>query len=165
MPQANLVFSSTVRDSDRQAVREIVESTGFFRPDEVDVAVELVDECLAKGPEASGYHFLFADLGPRAVGYACFGPIACTTHSYDLFWIAVHEDQRGQGLGKELLRRSEEAIARLGGRRVWIETSSTPKYDPTRGFYLSRGYIEEARLKEFYAPGDDKVVYSKTVGL
>ena len=155
-------YREDVRSSDAQAVREIVKSTGFFRPDEVEVAVELVEERLKTGAEKSGYYFVFADDAQgRTIGYTCFGPIACTVQSYDLFWIAVHSDCRGSGLGRELMRRSEDAIRKLGGRRVYIETSSQPQYESTRGFYLKLGCIEEARLKEFYAPGDDKVIYVK----
>lgn len=163
MTTQSLTFREDVRPADVQAVRDIILSTGFFRPDEVDVAVELVEENLAKGAETSGYHFIFAESEGETIGYACFGPIACTIGSYDLFWIAVHDKCRGKGAGKEILRRSEEAVARMKGRRLYIETSSQPKYEPTRAFYLRTDYVEEARLKEFYAPGDDKVIYVKAL--
>ena len=149
-----------VLPSDREHVRRIVESTGFFRADEVDVAVELVDERLAKGP-ASGYEFVLADRGDRAVGYACFGPIACTIGSYDLYWIAVDAEQQGTGLGRLLLNAAEDAIRCAGGRHVYIETSNRPQYTPTRGFYDRCGYRLAAVLPDFYAPGDGKVIYVK----
>jgi ribosomal protein S18 acetylase RimI-like enzyme len=154
------VLRADVRPADRDHVRRIVESTGFFRADEVDVAVELVDERLAKGP-ASGYEFVFADRGGRTVGYACFGPIACTIGSYDLFWIAVDRDQQGTGLGRLLLKAAEEAIRSADGRHVYIETSNRPQYTPTRGFYERCGCHLAAVLPDFYAPGDDKVIYVK----
>jgi GNAT superfamily N-acetyltransferase len=157
-----LVLRSDVVPADVDAVRAITESTGFFRPDEIDVAVSLVEERLAKGEE-SGYHFLFAEEESRTAGYACFGPIACTVGSYDLFWIAVHADFQGKGLGKTLLRDSERAIGELDGRRIYIETSSKPQYAPTRNFYLTCGYTEAAILEDFYAPGDSKVIYVKVI--
>ena len=160
MTNAECRLRDQVTPSDREHVRRIVESTGFFRTDEVDVAVELVDERLAKGP-ASGYEFVFADRGGRAVGYACFGPIACTIGSYDLYWIAVDADQQGTGLGRLLLNAAEDAIRRGGGRHVYIETSNRPQYTPTRGFYDRCGYRQAAVLPDFYAPGDDKVIYVK----
>lgn len=143
-------------------MRNILESSGFFYPDEVDVAVELVDERLSKGV-ASGYHFLFAEQDGQVVGYTCFGPIPCTQVSYDLYWIAVHEQQRNQGLGRLLLEGSEQAIAALGGRRIYVETASRPQYEPTRAFYQRCGYQVAAVLEQFYAPGDDKVVFLKVV--
>jgi GNAT superfamily N-acetyltransferase len=149
-----------VTAADRDHVRRIVESTGFFRPDEVDVAVELVDERLARGV-ASGYEFVFADREGRTVGYACYGPIACTIGSYDLYWIAVDRDEQGTGLGRVLLAAAEDAIRRAGGRQVYIETSNRPQYVPTRGFYERCGYRLAAVLPDFYAPGDDKVIFVK----
>jgi ribosomal protein S18 acetylase RimI-like enzyme len=148
--------------ADASAVREIVASTGFFYDHEIDVAVELVDERLAKGP-ASGYFFIFAEQDGRVAGYSCYGPIACTTHSYDLFWIAVHKDFQGGGLGRLLLAESEKRIAAAGGRRIYVETSGRDQYEPTRSFYEHCGYTREATLAEFYGPGDDKVMYVKVV--
>jgi len=149
-----------VRPDDPGRVRAVTESTGFFYPEEVAPAVELVEDRLAKGA-ASGYSFVFADEGDRTVGYACFGPIACTKASFDLYWIAVHADGRGKGLGTLLLEESERLIRAAGGRRIYVETSSRPLYEPTRAFYRARGYREEARLAEFYGPGDAKVIYVK----
>jgi D-alanine-D-alanine ligase len=149
-----------VRHSDRQTVRSILESSGFFYPAEVQVAVELVEERLARG-EASGYYFLFADLPQGAAGYACFGPIACTQASYDLYWIGVHQDHRHRGLGRRLLEASEETIRKMGGLRVYAETSSRQQYEPTRQFYARCGYRIEAVLQDFYGPGDGKIIFLK----
>jgi ribosomal protein S18 acetylase RimI-like enzyme len=160
-------------------IREIKGSTGFFYPEEIDTAVELAEERLARG-ERSGYWFVFADepqtssgaagwaagttaAVERTVGYACFGRIACTKASYDLYWIAVHADRRGTGLGTLLLEESERRIRAKGGHRIYVETSSRELYEPTRSFYLARGYREEARLDGFYGPGDAKVIYVKEI--
>jgi GNAT superfamily N-acetyltransferase len=157
-----VTLRETVRDSDPALVREITESSGFFYKEEIDTAVELVEERLSKG-EKSGYFFLFAEAGGKTVGYSCYGPIACTASSYDLYWIAVHADQRGTGLGTRLLEKSEEKIHAMGGSRIYVETSSRALYDPTRAFYLARNYREEARLADFYGPDDSKVIYVKAV--
>jgi ribosomal protein S18 acetylase RimI-like enzyme len=158
-----LMFREEVGPSDAKMVRDIVASTGFFHGHEIEVAVELVEERLQEGP-GSGYLFLFAEQGGRTVGYSCYGEIACTQGSYDLYWIAVHDDLRGRGIGGLLLQKTEERIAGLGGRAIWVETSGQEKYLPTRKFYLRNGYHEAAVLPEFYAAGDDKVVYVKMLG-
>jgi len=155
-----ITFRTEVLKEDRENVREIVTSTGFFHPYEIGIALELVDERLAKG-ESSGYFFLFAEENGRTVGYTAFGPIACTQASYDLFWIAVHGDCRGKGLGKMLMARSEEIMRKMGALRVYIETSSREIYVPTRAFYLTCDYRQETILEDFYAPGDDKVIFVK----
>jgi D-alanine-D-alanine ligase len=159
---ADVMLREDVRPADANAVREMVSSTGFFADHEVDVAVELVQDRLARG-SASDYLFLFADVDGRTVGYACYGRIACTVHSFDLYWIAVHNDYRDRGIGKVLLRASEEAIARAGGRRIYVETSSREQYTPTRAFYERCNYTVEAVLADFYAPGDGKVIFVKAV--
>jgi len=143
-------------------VREIVESSGFFYPYEVDVSVELVEERLQKGI-STGYHFLFAEREERVLGYSCFGPIACTLGSYDLYWIAVRDDCRGLGLGGALLARTERKVREQGGCRLYAETSSRTQYEPTRRFYQRCDYREEAVLADFYAPGDHKVIFVKVL--
>jgi ribosomal protein S18 acetylase RimI-like enzyme len=148
--------------ADREAVRSIVERTGFFTPAEVDVAVELVDERLARG-EASGYWFVFAEVADQVVGYACYGPIACTTSSYDLYWVAVDPGIQRQGLGRCLVGEVESLVRAAGGSRVYLDTSSRAQYTSTRAFYEANGYRLAARLEDFYAPGDDKVIYVKVL--
>ncbi len=157
-----ITLRQTVTPADRDHVRAIVESTGMFRPDEVDVAVELVDERLAKG-EPSGYYFVFAELGGQVVGYACYGPIACTVSSYDLFWIAVRQDLQGAGLGRKMIEQCERLIQAAGGNRIYIDTSGRAQYTPTRRFYERCGYTLEASLQDFYAPGDDRVIFVKVL--
>jgi ribosomal protein S18 acetylase RimI-like enzyme len=97
------------------------------------------------------------------VGYTSYGPIACTKESFDLYWIVVDAGFRAKGLGSRLLVKTEEAIAALGGKRIYIETSARPSYTPTRAFYLARGYAQVAELEDFYAPGDAKAMYLKVL--
>lgn len=148
---------------DREIVENITRATGFFHEPEVDIAVELVDERLAKGLK-SGYHYLFAELEGRVAGFTTFGPIGCTAASYDLYWIVVHPDFQGRQIGKTLLCLTEEKIRQLGGRRIYIETSSRELYKPTQGFYLKNGYRQEAMIEDFYDTGDSRLIYVKVVG-
>lgn len=164
MTAQSFTFRYEVCPDDREAVRRLVDSTGVFSPVEIDVAVELVDDRLVRGRQ-SDYHFVFADQDGRTIGYTCYGPIALTAASFDLYWIAVDKAMHGRGVGRVLLERTEELIRELGGRQVYIETSNRHDYVPTRGFYLRCGYRQEALLKDFYAEGDDKVIYVKGLGI
>ena len=157
-----LVFRTSVNDTDIENVREIVSSTDFFSDEEVNIAAELVEERLTKG-EASGYFFLFIEIDGKTIGYSCFGPIPATKLSYDLYWIAVHNDYQNRGLGKILLYESEKAINELGGKRIYVETSGKEQYKATRKFYLACSYKEEAVLTDFYAPSDAKYLYLKVL--
>jgi GNAT superfamily N-acetyltransferase len=157
-----LQFRDEVRPGDQAVVRDIITASGFFSPDEVAIAVELVAERLAHGVR-SGYYFWFAERGREVVGYTCFGPIPGTLVSYDLYWIAVRHPYRSQGIGTILLQRSECTMAALGGRRIYVETSSRAQYKPTHAFYDAQGYHCEALLEDYYAPGDSKLIYVKVV--
>jgi ribosomal protein S18 acetylase RimI-like enzyme len=162
-PTGPVTFRYEAAPDDRRALQELVESTGFFSPVEADVAVELVDERLARS-EASGYHFVFAETGGRMLGYSCYGPIPATTASWDLYWIVVRKTDQRAGLGRTLLAESERLIQAAGGSRVYVDTSSRPQYEPTRSFYERCGYRKAAVLDDFYAPGDGKVIYLKVLG-
>jgi ribosomal protein S18 acetylase RimI-like enzyme len=154
-------FRDEVRNSDVSAIQEIVSSTDFFTPAEIAVALELAEERLSKGV-ASGYLFLFAEdeIG-QVSGYACYGPVPATEATYDLYWIAVHRDRQHGGLGRELLTRTEAAIAAAGGRDVYAETSSRALYRTTQAFYAKAGYRLAAEFPDFYAAGDGKLVFVK----
>jgi acetoin utilization deacetylase AcuC-like enzyme/GNAT superfamily N-acetyltransferase len=155
-------FREALVPEDGRRVRRLIEATGFFHPQETEVAEELVRERLEKG-EASGYHFIMADHYGRLAGYACFGPIPCTASSYDLYWIAVHPDFQDRGLGRRLLAESERRIKAAGGSRIYVDTSQRAQYASTRAFYESCGYHLETILKDFYAVGDGKAVYCKSL--
>ncbi len=160
MSSAAITFRTIPGEADIIAIRSIVTSTGVFRPDEIDVAVELIEERLRRGV-TSGYFFVFAEENGVTIGYTCFGPIACTVASYDLFWIAVKKSMHGRKIGSGLMEETERHIRTMGGKRVYIETSSRSDYVSTRQFYHRHGYRIEATIKNFYDDNDDKVVYSK----
>ncbi len=158
-------FRSRVREEDLSEVSRMVTSSGFFSADETSMALDLVKEALSKGEEASGYHFLFAEIKGIPMGYACFGPIPCTRCGYDLYWLVVHQDYRGCGLGRRLLKVTERLAWSRGGCRIYVETSSREQYAPTRAFYEACGYTRVATLLDFYAPRDGKVIYEKVAGV
>ena len=162
MKASGLSYREEVRVADEEAVRAIVQASGFFSPEEVAIAAELVAERLSQG-EQSGYFFLFDEQAGQVAGYTCFGPISGSTHSFDLYWIAVADTLRHQGIGKDLLSRCEALIGQQGGQRIYIETSARPQYGETVAFYLACGYRQEAFLPDFYAPGDGKIILVKVL--
>jgi ribosomal protein S18 acetylase RimI-like enzyme len=147
---------------DVQDVRDLVARTGVFSEAEVAIAAELVEEALRRGSVA-GYEFVFAEGEGCLAGYTCFGPIPATAGSYDLYWIAVHPDHHGRGLGRTLLARSEARIAEAGGSQVWVDTSSRREYAPAWRLYRAAGYREAARLEGFYGPDDAKLIFAKSL--
>ena len=146
---------------DGAQIHAINASTSVFSQEEVECVDELLDEYLADGPEKSGYYFIVEKEEGQVSGYACYGPRALTDRTYDLYWIAVGPNARRGGVGRGLLAATEEAVRKLGGRLLVVETSGLPKYQPTRAFYFATGYIHEATLKDFYSDGDDLVIFTK----
>jgi acetoin utilization deacetylase AcuC-like enzyme/GNAT superfamily N-acetyltransferase len=159
-PRSREVWRESVRESDAEAVRGMVAATGMFTADEVAIAGELVEERVAKG-RISGYEFVLLERGGQLAGYACFGQVPGAEGSFDLYWIAVRPEAQGNGLGQRILARAEAAMRRAGCQRYYADTSGRPDYAPTRNFYLRAGFVEAARLADFYRPGDDKVIYEK----
>lgn len=162
-PPAGVSWRGEVVPADAAAVGGLVRHTGFFSEEEAAIAMELVEERLARGP-ASGYEFLLAEDGEGLAGYACFGRIPGTLSSFDLYWIAVRPADQGRGLGKEILARVEALSRAQGAARMYVDTSSRLLYQPTRAFYGRAGYQVAATFPEFYAPGDAKVVFCKDLG-
>lgn len=162
MQMKPITYRQEIEPSDLGVILNIVQGSGFFSTEEVELACELATDRIEQGRQSS-YQFLFAEEAGRVVGYTCYGLIPATVGSYDLYWIAVSETMRGQGVGKILLQKTEELILNMGGRRIYAETSSRAQYDPTQRFYERCNYISEAVLKDFYSPGDSKIIYSKTL--
>jgi GNAT superfamily N-acetyltransferase len=146
---------------DGPQIHTINASTSVFSQEEVECVDELWEEYQTQGSERSGYYFIVDKEDGQALGYACYGPRALTDRTYDLYWIAVGPKARRGGVGRTLLTATEEAVRKLGGRLLILETSGLPKYEPTRAFYLATGYKLEATLKDFYSDGDDLVIFTK----
>lgn len=164
--------SAALTRGDREQLEGILRRTGLFRPEEVDVALELFDEtCPAAGlpaviageaRSADGAYRMLGAFRDALVGYACWGPTPGTDRTWDLYWIAVDPSAQGAGIGAMLMREVESRIAREAARMLIVETSSRDDYEPTRRFYERLGYDEAARLGSYYAPDDDRVIYVKT---
>lgn len=155
-------FRKTVVPSDIMNVNQILKSTGFFKPYEIDVAIELIEERLKNG-EGCGYQFYFLEIEGRTVGYGCYGEIPCTIKNYDLYWLAVDNNYKSKGLGRILLEKIEADIKLHSGRGIYIETSNKEQYTPTIAFYKKMNYSQIAVYKDFYDINDDKAVFYKKI--
>jgi ribosomal protein S18 acetylase RimI-like enzyme len=148
--------------ADRSAVMDFLARTGFFRPCELAVAEEVFCEAVSGKPECT-YQSYVAALQQKPVGWVCFGATPCTVGTFDMYWIAVEPALQGKGVGKRLCHFAEEQIKKQNGRLVVVETSGTPRYESTRRFYEKNGYVLAANVPDFYAPGDSKCIYLKTL--
>jgi len=151
----------TPQPEDGERILEIAHHVRLFGAADVGIIAELWHEFTTRGSEASGYHFLVARQEGRIVGFACYGPRPLTSGTYDLYWIAVEDGWQRCGIGHRLLSEVERRVQAAGGRLLVVETEGRPEYEPTRYFYTLAGYTPEARIHDFYQPGDDLVIFTK----
>lgn len=154
-----------LRPGDRRRVSELLVATSVFSADEIGVALELFDagcrpdQSAGSPPAVADYEFVGAyDEEECLLGYACFGPTPATDGTYDLYWLAVDPAAQGRGTGRALVRWVEQELGVRGARLLVVETSSRPDYAHTREFYARGGYREVARVRDFYAPADDRII-------
>ena len=158
MPTRTAVQTRPLTHADRAPLAAMLARIPQFKPDEVEVARELIDASL--NDPAAGYACLVAE-DATVVGYICFGPTPMTESTWDLYWIAVAPEQQGKGIGRALYESFVAHIRAHGGRHIRIETSSKESYAATGGFYERLGFSIDGRLRDFYADGDDLLIFYK----
>jgi ribosomal protein S18 acetylase RimI-like enzyme len=150
-----------IRDTRREdlpALIAMIDATELF-PGEMltDMAAPFLD-----GGEGDGF-WLTAVADDSPVGVAYVEPERMTEGTWNFLLIAVHPARQGQGDGRTLLRHVEARLANDGQRLLLVETSGLPAFERTRSFYVSNGYGEEARIRDFYQAGEDKIVFRKVL--
>jgi ribosomal protein S18 acetylase RimI-like enzyme len=147
MPQLEMLLQSLNR-------------AGSFSKDEVDCALELLQIVLDQ-PAQQDYLVLVAEAREQVVGYILYGPVPLADGVFDIYWIATDPKVHGEGYGRILLEAAERDMQRRGARMICLETASKASYQRTRSFYDNAGYTQESVIRDFYAPGDDRVTYVK----
>jgi len=146
---------------DKEPVLGLIRATNMFTAAEIAVAEELVDIYLGKSGQNDYRVVVIENDQKDAVGYMTWGPTPVAEDAYDIYWMAVSPAEQGRGRGKALVGWLEDEVRRRAGRMIIIETSSQPKYNGTRQFYIDLDYKEVARVPDFYRAGDDRVIYAK----
>jgi Acetyltransferases len=157
---------TTLSDNDIINIRTLLRKTGFFdaAPDEIDVAIKLIEEARTKGNNIDNYRVIIADIASNTekwiAGYICFAKVPCSISTYEIYWLAVDSSIQGKGIGKKLINEAFKEIKELKGNKLILHTAGRSQYIPTHKFYESIGFTEEARIKDYYAIGDDGIIYS-----
>lgn len=155
----------TVTAADMTGLSTLFVASGLFGPDELAEVSSMVTAYL-DGNLGSDHFWVVDDgdgtlAGPLAVAY--YAPERMTDGTWNLYLIAVHPDHQGQGRGAKLLHSIEQTLAARGERILLVETSGLPSFARTRAFYRKCGYEEEARIREFYSAGQDKIIFRKAL--
>jgi ribosomal protein S18 acetylase RimI-like enzyme len=155
-----LSVRSLANESDQKTILDMLARRELFTDEELAVAGELLEDSLAR-PDGDYQTLCAVDKENAVRGYICFGRVPMTEGCYDLYWIASDPAAERQGIGEILLDRMEEFVQRQGGRKIYLDTSSTAAYKAARSFYLKHGFTLECVQADFYRPGDDKLIFVK----
>ncbi|MEA5595281.1 GNAT family N-acetyltransferase [Rivularia sp. UHCC 0363] len=156
--------TATIRSAkpdDTDAIMNLADAIGLFEGEELE---EL-------GNMLAGYfdgslgeeHSWIVCENDGVVGVAYFAPEQYAYGTWNLYLIAVHPKHQGKGNGAAMLRQVEQTLFSKGERLLLVETSGLPNFELTRKFYRKQGYEEEARIREFYKAGDDKIIFRKVL--
>ncbi|MDD5134365.1 MAG: N-acetyltransferase [Phycisphaerae bacterium] len=151
-----------IQKKDKPAIMTMLKDTKFFRAGEIIIAEEVLDDSIVCGIQGE-YRSYAAIENNKTIGWVCFGPTACTVGTFDIFWIVVDPNSQARGIGTKLMNFATELIKKDNGRLIVVETSGMARYLSTQKFYENLGYKKEAVLKDFYAPGDDKIIYIRQI--
>jgi ribosomal protein S18 acetylase RimI-like enzyme len=167
-PMAERVYTHTefamirpATPDDISALIAVAEASVPFEPNEIDELLQLLTQHFDSNGNSRDFWLTDDDNGLVSVAYVA--PERMTEGTWNLYLIAVHPDYQRQGRGKMLLEYVEQMLANRGERVLLVETSGTEDFEYVRTFYRKSGYTEEARIREFYAAGVDKIVYLKSL--
>lgn len=152
------------RPEDRAALMVLAEATGLFQAPELEEFEAMLSAAFAG--DLGEDHLWIVDEDERSGDLraaAYYAPEIMADAVWNLYFIGVHPDCQGQGRGAALLRHVEEALRAKGQRLLLMETSGLDSFTKTRAFYRKNGYEEEARLRDFYREGEDKVIFRKAL--
>lgn len=148
-------------DKDKDSLLAIAQAIGLFTPEDLKGFGEMMNEQLS-GTDDQCW---IVDEAEGIVGAAYYAPEPFAEGVWNLYFIGVHPDEQGKGRGRALVQYVEEALREKGDRLLLIETSGKESFEATRTFYRKNGYEEEARIRDYYQDGDDKIIFRKALHL
>ncbi len=151
----------TATSDDTTALMALAEETGMFTGDELEGLAGMLSAYF-DGKLGEDHVWLVDDDGGLR-GAAYYAPEVMAYGVWNLFFIGVREAERRRGRGEALLHHVEQALRDRGERLLLVETSGLEAFAPARRFYRKNGFDEEARIREFYKAGDDKIVFRKAL--
>jgi ribosomal protein S18 acetylase RimI-like enzyme len=145
--------------ADTAALMSIIESSGQFNADGIAHVKGTLEQYL--NGETADIWLTADDSEPVAVAYCAAE--AVTDGTWNLLMLWTRKDREGQGHGAALVKKVEHDLAARGARLLIVETSGLPAFETARAFYSKCGFQQEARIKDFFAAADDKIVFTKAV--
>lgn len=159
------VIIGPVQEHERQALLSLAVSTGLFAPEDAEGLLGRVLDSLAARelPEGHAAVTCRESHDGQAIGWSYYAPDPYAENVWNVWWIGVSPSHHGAGAGQAILSHVEQAATALGARVIVIETSDQAPLARARKFYLKLGYEERGRIPDFYAKGDSKVIFSRSI--
>lgn len=141
---------------DVPAIKQLLDAVELFPS-------EMLDEMIADYSSGNVSTEIWLSLysGDTLAGFCYATPEELTEGTWNLLAIAIDPKQQGNGLGASLIHYLENMLREACQRLLIIETSGVIGFAQTRKFYLQNKYREEARIEDFWAEGDDKIIFTK----
>lgn len=154
-----------VRNDERGALLSLAVDTGLFSPENAEGLLGGVLDSLAAGELPKGHTAVACRESPGgpAIGWSYFAPDPYAEQVWNVWWIGAGPKHHGTGAGQALLSHIEQAAAASGVRVIVIETSDQGALARARNFYMKAGYAERGRIPDFYAEGEAKVLFSRSL--
>jgi len=146
------------QSEDIRALQVVLEGTGLFP---AEMLPEMLSGFLSDDPSLD--RWLTCEDNGKAIGFCYAVPKQMAEGTWNMLAIAVLPEKQGTGAGKAIVNSLENSLRRDGHRVLIADTSGTEDFADTRKFYRKCGYAEEARIRDFWAAGDDKVVFWKAL--
>lgn len=140
------------------ALQKVLDATALFPS---DLLPDMVNGFLTEADPSEIW--LTCDVDGAATGFCYAVPEQLAEGAWNMLAIAVLPMQQGGGAGSALVQHLEATLRAKHQRILIAETSGLDEYAPTRAFYRKNGYVEEARISDFWAAGDDKIIYWKSL--
>lgn len=147
------------KPDDTETIMNLAKAIGLFEEEELEELGDMLGGYFEDSLGEGHSWVVCDDGGVLGVGY--FAPEQYADGVYNLYFIAVHPKYQGKGYGTTIISYVEKTLKEKGQRLLLVETSGLPNFEMTRKFYRKQGYEEEARIRDFYKPGDDKIIFRK----
>lgn len=145
------------KQRDLDSIKAIINATELFPSEYLDDMFSVPSD----GSDAQDFWFVFDNGKPLAVAYCAPEPM--TERAWNVLLMAVHPDHQGNGIGKLMMSHVEETLSTRDARLLIVETSGTMLFANARKFYDRIGYESEGRIRDYYAAGDDKIIFRKVL--
>lgn len=144
----------------KEELQRILTASGQFDADSITYTLEALDNHL-ENPDSEIW---FTALENEPVGFAYCAPEPVTSGTWNLLMLWTKEGYEGKGFGRSLVSAVEAELKNRGARLLIVETSQLPEFETARAFYEKYGFTFEAEVENFFAEGDNKLIYTKPQG-